>query len=206
MHTSKWPGSSAQRPKPDLTGSLTAQVKRQHAYLEVEVIDPSTPTATAGRLAATLNALLAVGPLRLSAESERAEALKIRTAHGVKPARKLDSLPMESFDQSYLDALASEGIDLDKFLREWRHSLSDDLQQLAALRARRDFTNVRAFLHRLSGAVGIVGASSLAEALRRASITEPVPEAAVLDTLATRVEILSMQLDEAMRLHRSKWQ
>lgn len=128
------------------------------------------------------------------------------SAHGVTPAKKLDCLPMESFDQSYINALASEGIDLDRFLHDWRQSLSDDLLQLAASRARGDFTNVRGFLHRLSGAVSIVGASSLAEALRRASIVDPEPESAVLDTLAARVEVLSMQLGEAMRLHRSKWQ
>lgn len=122
-----------------------------------------------------------------------------------RPAEGLDIPAIESFDQSYLDALSNEGIDLDTFVRAWCRSLNDDLERMCSLRARRDVNGLRSSLHRLSGAVGLVGASSLMETLRRASVAEPEPEAAVLDTLVIRIEALMTQLDEAIDPHRSNW-
>jgi HPt (histidine-containing phosphotransfer) domain-containing protein len=58
-------------------------------------------------------------------------------------------------------------------------------------------------LHRLSGAVGLVGARSLMEALQRASTTPLEHEAGAIDALRERAKTLVAQLDTAVDLHRS---
>jgi hypothetical protein len=114
------------------------------------------------------------------------------------PANNLSEL----FDHNYLDALSNEGIHLPTFLFSWRQSMGDDLERLRGLRAARDVAGLRASLHRLSGAVGLVGAHGLMEALRRASLIQPEPEGPAVDALVKRSETLMMQLDEAIDSHR----
>jgi signal transduction histidine kinase len=122
-------------------------------------------------------------------------------------ATRLATSPMsassEPFDSNYLDALSKEGIHLPTFLLSWRQSMGDDLERLRGLRARHDVDGLRASLHRLSGAVGLVGARSLMEALWRASLIQPEPEAGIVDALAQRSETLVMQLEDAIDPHRS---
>jgi hypothetical protein len=140
-----------------------------------------------------------------STTPEHSGVEKSRQPVAAGPSECLGVSPIEPFDQSYLDALSNEGIDLDTFERGWRQSMNDDLERLCSLRARRDVGGLRGSLHRLSGAVGLVGASGLMETLRYASVTEPEPAAAVLDTLVRRIELLMIQLDEAIDPHRSNW-
>ncbi|MGF6898766.1 sensor histidine kinase [Paraburkholderia sp. GAS348] len=114
----------------------------------------------------------------------------------------------ESFDRSYLGALSDEGIDLHTFIAGWRRSMLDDLDRLRSLRDGRDrldLAGLRATLHRLSGAVGLVGASSLMDALRQVSAARTEPETDAIDALLKRAEALMMQLDDqAIDPHRSK--
>jgi signal transduction histidine kinase len=114
--------------------------------------------------------------------------------------------PVESFDPSYLDALSNEGIDLHTFIQGWRRSMIDDLERMHSMHNGRDVALLRAALHRLSGAVGLVGASSLMDALRQASAAQPEPETDAIDTLAKRAEALMMQLDQAIGPYRSNLQ
>ncbi|MFL9990185.1 ATP-binding protein [Paraburkholderia sediminicola] len=110
---------------------------------------------------------------------------------------------VESFDPSYLDALSNEGIDLHTFIQGWHRSMIDDLERMHASHNGRDVVLLRAALHRLSGAVGLVGASSLMEALRQASAAHPKPETDAIDALAKRAEVLMKQLDQAIDPYRS---
>ena len=112
----------------------------------------------------------------------------------------------EPFERRYLDALAQEGIDLNTFLHGWRRSMDDDLEQMLSLNGRHDVGGLRASLHRLSGAVGLVGARSLMEALRRVSVAWPEPEMSAIEALAKRARTLMIQLDKVIDLHRSNLQ
>jgi signal transduction histidine kinase len=112
----------------------------------------------------------------------------------------------ESFDRNYLDALSNEGVDLRAFIHGWRRSVHDDLQQIRGLRTRHDMDGMRSSLHRLSGAVGLVGAHSLMEALRHASATQRESAGHLLDELEKRIAALMMQLDQAVEPHRSNSQ
>jgi HPt (histidine-containing phosphotransfer) domain-containing protein len=107
------------------------------------------------------------------------------------------------FDPGYLDALSREGIDLRVFLHGWRQSIRDDLLQMQRLRDSRDVDGLRATLHRLSGAVGLVGAHTLMDALRCASVAHPEPEAPALDAVARRLDALMTELDAAVDPQRS---
>jgi signal transduction histidine kinase len=113
------------------------------------------------------------------------------------------STPSEPFERRYLDALSEEGIDLHTFLGGWRHSMDDDLKRLSGLSHERDSEGLSSVLHRLSGAVGLVGARSLMEALQRASTTPLEHEAGAIDALMERAKTLVAQLDTAVDLHRS---
>lgn len=128
----------------------------------------------------------------------RRESQAPRQASAAQTARRPASTLAEPFDPSYLDALSNEGIDLHIFVRGWRQSMGDDLERMRDLRDRRDVGGVRESLHRLSGAVGLVGARSLMEGLRSTSVAEPEPEAGAIEALAKRIESLMMQLDEAI--------
>lgn len=109
----------------------------------------------------------------------------------------------EPFEARYLYALSEEGIDLQAFLAGWRHAMDEDLAHLSALRRDGEFDRLRGVLHRLSGAVGLVGACSLMEALRHTSAAPPACSASSIDVLTTRVRTLVMQLDTAAIAHRS---
>jgi signal transduction histidine kinase len=109
----------------------------------------------------------------------------------------------EPFDRAYLNALSNEGIELHAFMGGWRQSMRDDLQRMRSLREQHDIGGLRGVLHRLSGAVGLVGARDLTEALRRVSTAQREPEARVLDVLEKRSESLMKQLDETIGLYRS---
>lgn len=113
------------------------------------------------------------------------------------------SAPSEPFERRYLDALSEEGIDLHTFLGGWRHSMDDDLKRLSGLSHERDREGLSSVLHRLSGAVGLVGAHSLMEALRRASMTPLEHEPGAIDALKERARTLVAQLDTAVDLHRN---
>ncbi|MFM0605991.1 hypothetical protein PQR05_15805 [Paraburkholderia sediminicola] len=116
------------------------------------------------------------------------------------------SAQSEPFERRYLDALSDEGIDLHTFLGGWRRSMDDDLERMSGLTHLGDIAGLRSLLHRLSGAVGLVGAQSLMEALRRASLAEPEPETGVVQALAKRAHALMNQLDQAIDLPRSNLQ
>lgn len=106
----------------------------------------------------------------------------------------------EPFEQSYLDALSGEGIDLAAFLIGWRDAMNDDLHTLAsALHCLRDPVHVGGLLHRLSGAVGLVGARALMEALRQASVSPLDHDIGSIQTLIDRARNLVEQLDTAPR-------
>ncbi|MFM0341046.1 sensor histidine kinase [Paraburkholderia fungorum] len=109
----------------------------------------------------------------------------------------------EPFELRYLDALSEEGINLHTFLSAWRHSMDDDLEHLSSLIRQGDIAGQRTLLHRLSGAVGLVGARSLMEALRRASVAPLEHDVVVIHALMTRARTLVTQLDAAIDPHRS---
>jgi signal transduction histidine kinase len=109
----------------------------------------------------------------------------------------------EPFERRYLEALSEEGIDLHTFLGGWRHSMDDDLKRLSGLSHERDSERLSRVLHRLSGAVGLVGARSLMEALQHASTTPQEHETGAIGALVERARTLVAQLDTAVDPHRS---
>jgi hypothetical protein len=110
---------------------------------------------------------------------------------------------LEPFERRYLDALSEEGINIHTFLGGWRHSMDDDLKRLSEVSHNRDHDGQRTLLHRLSGAVSLVGAHSLMEALQRASTASQELEAGAIDALAGRARILITQLDAEIAPYRS---
>ncbi|CAB3701020.1 hypothetical protein [Paraburkholderia rhynchosiae] len=110
--------------------------------------------------------------------------------------------PFEPFERRYLDALAEEGIDLDAFLDGWCRAMHDDLGRLCDLRRKGELARLPGLLHRLSGAVGLVGAQSLMEALRHASLLLPEHNAASIDALTARTRTLIAQLEARRDAHR----
>lgn len=120
-----------------------------------------------------------------------------------QPQEASASVLAEPFERRYLDALVAEGIDLHTFLSGWRGAMEDDLERVRGLHQQGDITGLRTLLHRLSGAVGLVGARSLMEALRRASAARQEHGAAAIDALIERAETLIKQLDAEIASHRS---
>jgi CheY-like chemotaxis protein len=100
----------------------------------------------------------------------------------------------EPLDPQHLDALAGQGVDVREVLNGWQQAMQDDLARLHACRERREREAQRALLHRLSGAVGLVGATGLMDALRQASVTQPEPSAVLFDSLVARMRALIAQL------------
>lgn len=126
---------------------------------------------------------------------------------GTAPLEASSAEPLrEQFDRNYLAALADEGIELHAFMRGWYQSIDDDLKRMHELCERHDVDGVRESLHRLSGAVGLVGARSLMEALRSTSAAKSEPDADVVHALAQRVESLKRHLDSAIDPPRSNLQ
>ncbi|EIF35548.1 histidine kinase [Burkholderia sp. Ch1-1] len=113
------------------------------------------------------------------------------------------SASFEPFDSHYLDALSEEGVDLQAFLSNWRDAMNEDLGRLSGLLREGQHDHLHGVLHRLSGAVGLVGASGLMEALRRASKSPHKRGATSVDTLLARAKILVVQLEAAARAYRS---
>lgn len=113
------------------------------------------------------------------------------------------AFPSEPFERRYLEALSEEGIDLRTFLAGWRDSIDDDLARLSDVSQHHHSDGLYSVLHRLSGAVGLVGAHSLMEALQRASVAPMEHDADAIDTLAERTRTLAMQLDAAIDPHGS---
>lgn len=138
-----------------------------------------------------------------------ASADQVRYAHAHSPAtaaqpeKAFESVLAEPFELRYLEALSAEGIDLDTFLSGWRRAMKDDLEQMSDVRHHGDVAGLRTLLHRLSGAVGLVGAHSLMEALRRASVAPQEHGVVAIDALIERAEILITQLDTEIASHRS---
>lgn len=119
----------------------------------------------------------------------------------VARAEDLMDPSVEPFDAHYLHALAEEGIDLPTFLRGWRASMKDDVQRVRTMLKQTDADGVHAALHRLSGAVGLVGAHSLMAALRSAYVAGALAEPSAIEQLALRAEALMNQFDEAADSH-----
>jgi len=109
----------------------------------------------------------------------------------------------EPFDRRYLDALIHEGIDLGAFLEGWCVAMRNDLDRLGNLQSEGDFDDLRPLLHRLSGALGLVGAHSLMDALRRVPTTRSEPTCKLIDALAARMRTLIEQLEGVRDEHRS---
>lgn len=107
----------------------------------------------------------------------------------------------EPFELRYLHALADEGVDLHAFLDNWRRAMDDDLERLAERRREGGVDCLRGLLHKLSGAVGLVGACSLMEALRRASSAPQEPNASSVDELMERTRTLVTQLESAVNAY-----
>ncbi|MFB9127312.1 Hpt domain-containing protein [Paraburkholderia dipogonis] len=124
----------------------------------------------------------------------------------VQLSDSLSNGPFEPFEVRYLDALCEEGVNLDVFLNNWRQAMNDDLARLDALFREDDFDRFHRVLHRLSGAVALVGAHSLMDALRRASLSPPELGAEVIDALMARARSLVTQLEAASRAFRSRSQ
>jgi hypothetical protein len=139
---------------------------------------------------ATFSAAFPIGHARVSREPGSAGDDR----HACDDRNDAPDAP-DAYDRRYLDALSEEGIDLPAFLGRWRASMQDDLAQLRRLRGHGDADAVRALLHRLSGAVGLVGAHGLTEALRQASAAADAPETPLLDTFAERIELLIARHD-----------
>ncbi|WP_253958729.1 hybrid sensor histidine kinase/response regulator [Paraburkholderia fungorum] len=138
-----------------------------------------------------------------------ASADQVRYAHAhssvaaTQPEKVFESVLAEPFEPRYLKALSAEGIDLNTFLSGWRRAMKDDLEQMSDLRHQEDVAELRTLLHRLSGAVGLVGAHSLMEALRRASVAPQEHGVVAVDALIERAEILITELDTEIASHRS---
>ncbi|USX05143.1 hypothetical protein [Paraburkholderia fungorum] len=120
-----------------------------------------------------------------------------------QPEKVFESVLAEPFEPRYLKALSAEGIDLNTFLSGWRRAMKDDLEQMSDVRHHGDVAELRTLLHRLSGAVGLVGAHSLMEALRRASVAPQEHGVVAIDALIERAEILITELDTEIASHRS---
>ncbi|WP_143325893.1 Hpt domain-containing protein [Paraburkholderia ribeironis] len=148
---------------------------------------------------------------RCEAAQAREQAAQVATANpssaAVKPTMMpLDasrSAPLEPFEHRYLDALCEEGVDLSAFLDGWCRAMDADLARLSVLRHQDDPDDLRSVLHRLSGAVGLVGARGLMEGLRRASTSPRERDAGAIDALIDRAKSLVKQLEALPAVHRS---
>ncbi|MEM5343436.1 ATP-binding response regulator [Paraburkholderia azotifigens] len=97
------------------------------------------------------------------------------------------TVPLEKYDFTALDSLAAQGVDIDGLLRDWQQSMNDDLLHLDRHRASGDKQGTRRALHKLAGAVGIVGNHGLMNALQHASAAQEPIDDALLDGLVARI-------------------
>ncbi|MFM0667665.1 histidine kinase [Paraburkholderia sediminicola] len=152
---------------------------------------------------ATFTALFAVEQRETSAGTVSGST-QVPLFSSATQARDTSASPsFEPFESRYLDALSEEGVDLHAFLNNWRQSVNDDLARLNALLREDGFEHFHGVLHRLSGAMGLVGARSLMEALRRASTSPLAHNAGSIGTLTARARTLVMQLEATSRAYRS---
>ncbi|MFM0632039.1 hypothetical protein [Paraburkholderia xenovorans] len=152
---------------------------------------------------ATFNAPFAVEQWEPFAGTASGNAQAPVFPNATQPRDVSASASFEPFESRYLDALSEEGVDLHTFLNNWRQAMNDDLQRLNALHCVGDFDHFHSVLHRLSGAVGLVGARSLMEALRRASTSPLEHNTGSIDALAARARTLVTQLEATSRAYRS---
>lgn len=156
---------------------------------------------------ASFNAPFTVGERGLSSRpSPGALQAPLSPMMAMKPNDEASNAPQEPFEYRYLDALSEEGIDLRIFLGGWRRAMEDDLTSLGVLRRQGDPDRLYGVLHRLSGAVGLVGARSLMEALRRASTSPLEQSAGSIDALIDRARSLVKQLETLPPDYRSTQQ
>jgi HPt (histidine-containing phosphotransfer) domain-containing protein len=118
-----------------------------------------------------------------------------------RPSGARAGTSFEPFELHYLQALSDEGVDLHAFLDNWRRAMSDDLERLAELRREGGVDRLNGVLHRLSGAVGLVGARNLMAALRRASSAPQEHNANSIDELIERTRSLITQLENAVHAY-----
>ncbi|MBN3752476.1 response regulator [Paraburkholderia sp. Tr-20389] len=118
--------------------------------------------------------------------------------HRAAPA----AIHLETYDFTALDSLAAQGVDIDGLLRDWQQSMENDLDHLAERRASGDAPGTRRALHKLAGAVGIVGNQGLMHALQRMSSAPERDDDALLDGLVERIR--AQMNDLASR--GSRWQ
>ncbi|WP_027214456.1 Hpt domain-containing protein [Burkholderia sp. WSM2232] len=107
------------------------------------------------------------------------------------------------FDRDYLNALVEEGINLNAFLDGWSQAMRDDLNHLVESQREGDLQHFRHLLHRLGGALGLVGAHGLIEALRVVRTASGAQDCASIDTLAARIRTLIEQLETVRDEYRS---
>jgi hypothetical protein len=94
---------------------------------------------------------------------------------------------LEKYDFTALDSLAAQGVDVDGLLRDWQRSMEDDLADLAQRRASGDDPGTRRALHKIAGALGIVGNRGLMTALQHANAGAERVGDALLDGLVERI-------------------
>ncbi|WP_246279153.1 sensor histidine kinase [Paraburkholderia ultramafica] len=145
---------------------------------------------------ASFNAPFSVEQWGPSSGRSRGHTPALLSPLATKPRDSSPNAPLEPFEHRYLDALSEEGVDLPTFLDGWRRAMGDDLARLSVLGRRQiDPDHLHAVLHRLSGAVGLVGALGLMEALRRASASPLEQSTGSIDALIERARNLVKQLD-----------
>ncbi|MFC0399662.1 response regulator [Paraburkholderia rhizosphaerae] len=104
----------------------------------------------------------------------------------------------EQLDRRHLDALSEHGIDVREVVSGWQQAMEEDLMYLHACRERGDSDGLHALLHRLSGALGVVGATGLMEDVRQAGAMRPQPSPALIDSLVARMRVLIAQLQRGV--------
>jgi hypothetical protein len=156
-----------------------------------EPIETTNTSATHSPLLPAIRSAVRTSCLATTRDATQAIASPLPTSPWGLPA----SGSPEPFEHRYLDALSEEGLDLPSFLDSWRRAMDDDLARLGVLCRERDRGRLRSMLHRLSGAVGLVGACSLMEALRRASTSPDEPNTRSVDALIERAANLMTQLN-----------
>lgn len=147
---------------------------------------------------ASFHAPFAVEQLRPSSGSACGNAPAPPCPGAAQPGDVSAGAAFEPFELRYLHALSNEGVDLHVFLDNWRQAMRDDLERLTVLRREGGDDHLHGVLHRLSGAVGLVGACHLMEALRRASVAPLEQKDNSLDMLMERARILITQLEIAV--------
>ncbi|SDJ37946.1 Hpt domain-containing protein [Paraburkholderia steynii] len=102
---------------------------------------------------------------------------------------------LERYDFTELDSLAAEGVDVGGLLRDWQQSMENDLVDLEERRASGDEPGVRRVLHKLAGALGVVGNRGLVSALQRASSAREPVDNVLIDGLVARMRAQMTELD-----------